>query len=423
MNHNLTKIHFHSDNNIFGGSEKMLSYILNYKKSENLYKVSFSYRYSKLYQNQLNTKVDSTIKKFPIKIINHIDYNNIPSWLPHLLKSIISRFINFLFFIPIVIYQIIYFYFLLNKINPKILHINNGGYPGALSCRTIAIAGKIAKVQNIIMVVNNLAVNYDNFWRLLEYPIDRLVVNSVSCFITDSKASRKQLKKVLKISNNFIKNYPNGHILSKKKSNWEKAAINFKKSIKDYFYIGVLARLEPNKGHKILIEAIENICINKKNYSNKKIKIFFAGIGDESYKDDLVRLLKKKRISENFIFLGHINNIENFLYSMDIIVQPSLFDETFPCSIIEAMACGKLVIGSKVAGIPEQIKDRKTGFLVNPGNVRQLTKAIIKCLNNYRIVNNMGIEAYKRFQQHFSKTKCVSNYINLYKTLLKKKIE
>jgi len=116
----------------------------------------------------------------------------------------------------------------------------------------------------------------------------------------------------------------------------------------------------------------------KKNYSNKKIKIFFAGIGDESYKDDLVRLLKKKRISENFIFLGHINNIENFLYSMDIIVQPSLFDETFPCSIIEAMACGKLVIGSKVAGIPEQIKDRKTGFLVNPGNVRQLTKAIIK---------------------------------------------
>ena len=105
---------------------------------------------------------------------------------------------------------------------------------------------------------------------------------------------------------------------------------------------------------------------------------------------------------------------------MDIIVQPSLFDETFPCSIIEAMACGKLVIGSKVAGIPEQIKDRKTGFLVNPGNVRQLTKAIIKCLNNYRIVNNMGIEAYKRFQQHFSETKCVSNYINLYKTLLKK---
>jgi glycosyltransferase involved in cell wall biosynthesis len=63
---------------------------------------------------------------------------------------------------------------------------------------------------------------------------------------------------------------------------------------------------------------------------------------------------------------------------MNIIIQPSLFDEIFPCSIIEAMACGKLVIGSKVAGIPEQIKDRKTGFLVNPGNVRQLTKAIIK---------------------------------------------
>ena len=419
MKYNLNKIHFHTDNKIFGGSEKMLSYILNCKKIYNLYDVSFSYiSYSKLHKNELNAKVDSTIKKFPIKIINHIDYNNIPSWLPHLLKSIISRFINFLFFIPIVIYQIIYFYFFLKKINPKILHINNGGYPGGLSCRTIAIAGKIAKVQNIIMVVNNLALNYVNFWRWLEYPIDRLVVNSVSYFITGSKAARKELEKVLKISNSFTKNYPNAHFLSKKKSIWKKAVINFKKPSKNHFYIGVLAALQPNKGHKILIEAIEKICIKKKNYSNKKIKIFFAGEG--SYKDDLVKLLKKKKISENFIFLGYINNIENFLNSMDIIVQPSLFDEDFPCAVIEAMACKKLVIGSKVAGISEQINDGKTGFLVNPGNVRQLTKAIIKCLNNYKIIKKMGTAAYKRFQQHFSKTKCVSNYINLYTVLVKK---
>jgi len=60
----------------------------------------------------------------------------------------------------------------------------------------------------------------------------------------------------------------------------------------------------------------------------------------------------------------------------DIVVVPSI-QEAFGLIVSEAMACGKPVIGSRVGGIPDQISDSKTGFLVEPRDIESMAEKII----------------------------------------------
>ena len=66
-------------------------------------------------------------------------------------------------------------------------------------------AGKIAAIPKILMVVNNLAVDYHTFSRWIDYPVDRFVVGSVDVFITGSKAAANQLHSVLALPTHKIK--------------------------------------------------------------------------------------------------------------------------------------------------------------------------------------------------------------------------
>ena len=98
--------------------------------------------------------------------------------------------------LPILVMQIAILIGFLGE-SPDVLHINNGGYPAALSARAAAIAGRLAGVDKIIMVVNNMAVDYHRLSRRFDYPFDRLVVRSVDRFITGSEAASRRLSAVL----------------------------------------------------------------------------------------------------------------------------------------------------------------------------------------------------------------------------------
>jgi len=198
----------------------MLSSILNSDLISRSYEISFSYRNSKLYQNEFQKKIlKKNIHVYPLLIPEWEYFSKFTKFNPRLISNMFRILLMPIFFIPTAIYEIILLFFLFKKINPKILHINNGGYPGAFSCRMAAIAGKIAKVPKILMVVNNLIIDYKYFYRRLQYPIDRIVINSVDCFITGSKAASRRLQKVFKLRNNLFKNIPNGFKFIKRNFN------------------------------------------------------------------------------------------------------------------------------------------------------------------------------------------------------------
>ena len=164
------KIHFHSDCSFFAGCENMLAVLFNSERLHKEYQVSFSFAHSALYVQGFEQQVK---KRFPIYAFTFptfTDYYKLSNFIPLLIRKIIMACIRLILNIPLIIYEVIVLYVLFRKIKPDILHINNGGYPAARSSLAAAIAGKLAAIPSILMVVNNMAVDYKHYSRWFDYP-------------------------------------------------------------------------------------------------------------------------------------------------------------------------------------------------------------------------------------------------------------
>jgi glycosyltransferase involved in cell wall biosynthesis len=113
--------------------------------------------------------------------------------------------------------------------------------------------------------------------------------------------------------------------------------------------------------------------------------------------------------------LGHINDIFTLINAADILILPSISHEDFPYIIIEAMSLSKPVIGTKVAGIPEQIINNINGYLIEPSDASAIKEALLKFIYNPILIENFGAESKKIFNQKFQIKIGVHKYINLLK--------
>lgn len=141
--------------------------------------------------------------------------------------------------------------------------------------------------------------------------------------------------------------------------------------VEDKFKILTVARLHKYKGIEYLIEAMQLL------REVPEVKLYILGKGPEE--GNLKKLVKKLGLERKVEFIDKpIPNYEmSFLYwECDVYVQPSII-EPYGIAVLEAMACGKPVIGTKVGGMQDTIKDDKTGFLVEPGNAEELADRIM----------------------------------------------
>lgn len=111
----------------------------------------------------------------------------------------------------------------------------------------------------------------------------------------------------------------------------------------------------------------------------------------------LFKRLNKKVQEENIhdvIFTGSREDIENIIPSCDVLILPS-FSESFGLVLIEALACGKPVIGSDVGGISEIIND-DVGLLVNPNKISSIAKAIDTIIDDDELRLALSLNARNR---------------------------
>src|SRR5207302_3968316 len=97
----------------------------------------------------------------------------------------------------------------------------------------------------------------------------------------------------------------------------------------------------------------------------------------------------------------------------DILVHPSL-SEGISNIVLEAMATGVPVIGTRIGGLEEQIVDGITGVLVPPKNGRALADAIAALVADRGSWSRMGAAARRIVEQHFSLGPMVDAYESLY---------
>ena len=134
-----------------------------------------------------------------------------------------------------------------------------------------------------------------------------------------------------------------------------------------------------------------NLLLEAKKQSQTDYELVI--VGDGPLKKDLENKVQNENISD-VRFLGSRRDVENIIPGCDVLVLPS-FSESFGLVLIEALACGKPVIGSNVGGITEIITD-DVGLLIDPNDASSLSDAIDKVIGNDEFRNKLASNSRKR---------------------------
>jgi glycosyltransferase involved in cell wall biosynthesis len=105
------------------------------------------------------------------------------------------------------------------------------------------------------------------------------------------------------------------------------------------------------------------------------------------------------------------------LVGADLFVLPT-HGEGMPIAILEAMAAGLAIVSTRVAGIPDMIRDGEEGLLVPAGDVEALTAAIVRLVSSTSLRQVLARKAKKRATEEFDMPRCVEHWESLYRSLL-----
>lgn len=163
-----------------------------------------------------------------------------------------------------------------------------------------------------------------------------------------------------------------------------------------------IGRLETQKNYLELISSLSGL--------NCKMIL----IGEGSLKEKIKSLAKKLKIDLKIVPPKSNNKLPAIYNSCDIFILPSL-TEGHPKVLIEAMACGKAVIGSRVGGIPDLIKNGKTGLLC--GTKEDSIKSTVKhLLEETQLRENLGSNAREFVLKNFDLKKILKKEVDVLKS-------
>ena len=158
------------------------------------------------------------------------------------------------------------------------------------------------------------------------------------------------------------------------------------------------------------LEAQKNLFRVLKACSNAGLDLDIYGEGQ--LKDSLIKYSKTLRTKVNFMGIVNNSQLPLILNKYKFFILGSLY-EGMPKTLLEAMACGCICIGTKVSGINEVIINGENGYLANGTDIYSLTKALrsaIKSKDKTRITEN----ARETILENFSLEKIVSNERKLF---------
>ena len=164
--------------------------------------------------------------------------------------------------------------------------------------------------------------------------------------------------------------------------------------------VSIIGRLVPQKGHRYFIESAKAI-------HTKFPHVQFLIVGGGYLEAELKSYVCQLGIDQNVHFLGHHDNVLSVLSKTDIMALPSE-EEGLPNAVMEAMLLGKPVVATDVGGVSELVVHGKTGYIVDKGNVEQLTERIIHLLNHPERCREFGKEGRTRILNHFTLDKMLN---------------
>jgi glycosyltransferase involved in cell wall biosynthesis len=161
--------------------------------------------------------------------------------------------------------------------------------------------------------------------------------------------------------------------------------------------VGVVGRLQAWKGQDVFLRAAALL-------ADDDPKVRFAVVGgailglEGSYPRDLHALAAELGVEDRVHFAGHQEDVYPWLDALDVVVHSSLA-EPFGLVIVEAMALGKPVVATNVAGPTEIIEEGVSGLLVPPDDPERLAQAVRRVLDDPALGERLGGNAASRAAQ------------------------
>jgi len=173
-------------------------------------------------------------------------------------------------------------------------------------------------------------------------------------------------------------------------------------------------RLGESKGGEVILKAMKRVV-------QKVDDTVLLITGEKNdYVEKMKDMIKNLNMEDKVIFTGflHGEELKAAYYSANVCTLPSIHCEVFGMTGLEVMAAQKPLIGTCFGGTPEMIIENKTGYVVNPSNIKVMAEKIIDLLKNPKKAKEFGEAGYKRAKQEFSVSSQANKTLEWYLKIL-----
>lgn len=181
----------------------------------------------------------------------------------------------------------------------------------------------------------------------------------------------------------------------------------------EVLYVG---RLEFRKGVHTLMKAFLSV---QEAIPQARLTLIGGDCGMRWYMEERIKQLKNPELVQWIDQVPREALVEYYQRSA-VCVVPSLWDN-YPYVCLEALACGKAVVASKIGGLKKIINDGGNGILVPPGSSRMLAEAIIKLLKDRPLRDTLSREARVYIEHGYAPEKIAQRTIEIYEQILSRR--
>lgn len=260
----------------------------------------------------------------------------------------------------------------------------------------------------VILETPHLSERWRRGWFKSRFIVDRVVGRLVDYYVAVSEANARYLsaekglpgKKIVIIRNgcDLARFVPSGHSSCRLKGK-----LGFHE---DDPVLLITARLEPQKGHRVLFQAMQTVRLEFP-------QVRLICIGEGALRSELQSQIRDLGLEDCVCLLGYRSNVADWLALANLTVLPSLW-EGLPLAAIESLASERPVVATAVDGTPEVVINGKTGLTVPPGDSGALAGAICRLLRDPELREGMGKEGRSWVAQNFSQDEQIRQTQELY---------
>jgi glycosyltransferase involved in cell wall biosynthesis len=178
---------------------------------------------------------------------------------------------------------------------------------------------------------------------------------------------------------------------------------------------GIVAALRPEKNHELFLEATALV-------HQQVPAAHFLIVGDGPRRAELEQKTAELSLQDIVHFAGSRADVPEILGLVDVFVLTS-HSEASPVSILEAMACEKPVVATRVGSVSETVLDGRTGYLVPPGNAERVAARMIALLQDPDRAATFGRAGRERVIAHWSLDRMVRGYHELLEDIYESKAD